>query len=310
MKLTGTILAAAAMLAVSIGMLNAAGPDKEAVDLSALGLVNASTEISLPTPHASSVEGESVAEMDAFFKYMGDIFQAPKALPLTERSGKSATAVPDGRAGNVVYSFKLDSILNSYIDAGLSFRTPHGASIKFSGYTAANCPNGGQSCADKERFFLILSAGPTENYFVKATDIINTFITSGLKKVIIGGDELTVKIYAALTDIPSSRIEITCGRVKVFASTLAQLGNAVAGKGLDVRLGRPYKLVYGNELLQGKGGARFSENLVVILSPVGADGLYFLNRADLMPPGVTYPEMEPGYGFRIVDGTLEIFKLL
>ena len=283
---------------------------------SAIGLNDPNSGIVLPAPQAAEANGESAAEMDEFFKYIGDIFNTPKAMPLSTDIGraemdisKAATDIATGRAGAVVYSFKLGSILNSYIDSGLSFQTPHGTKVKFSGYTASNCPDGGQSCADKERFFLILSAGPKETYFIKATEVINAVFVSGSKKVTIGGDELTVKIYAVLSDIPSSRIEITCGGGKVFTSTLKQLGDAVAAKGANIRLGKTYNLAYGNELTQGKGGARFSNNLVVILSPVGVPGFYFLNRADINASGVTYPEMEPGFGFRLTENVLEIFRL-
>ena len=304
------ILVLMAVPAFFCAMANAAGQDKEAADSSAFGLINADTVISLPTPHASNVEGESAAQMDEFFKYMGDIFKAPKAQPLIGRSGKSATAVPYGRSGNVVYSFKLDSILNSYLDAGLSFKTSDGAIVKVSGYTASNCPDGGQSCADKERFFLILTVGAGEYHFIKATDIINALFMSGSRKVKIGADELIVKIHAKVSDIPASRIEITRNGTIMFTTTLKKLGDAVAGKGEIVRLGRAYTMAYGNELIQGKDGARFNDKFMLVLSPVGVDGFYFLNRSDITAAGVTYPEMEPGYGFRIADEMLEIFKLL
>ncbi|HAH31412.1 MAG TPA: hypothetical protein DCL44_03755 [Elusimicrobia bacterium] len=309
MRYINKILALTAMFAFSCGISNAVGLEKEAVDSSNFGFVNANTGISLPTPEASSVKSGSSAEMEEFFKYMGDVFKVPKARSLIGDYGKSATAVPGGRVGAVVYSFKLDDILNSYIDCGLSFATSAGTVVKLSGYTASNCPDGGQSCADKERFFLILSAGDKGTYFIKATDVVNAVLMSGSRTVKFDADEFTVKIQAKLSNIPASKIEISRGGAIVFSTTLKKLGEAVSVKGSGIRLGRAYTLAYGNELIQGKGGAKFNNKLVIVLSPVGVDGFYFLNRADITAAGVTYPEMEAGYGFRIVGDTLEIFKI-
>ena len=309
MKAVNMILILAAIPVFFCGALSAGGLEKDAADSFTFSLAETDSGMILPAPQAVNAGAGSAAEMDGFFKYMADIFNAPKAMPLSGYAGKSAMDIPAGRAGAVVYSFKLSSILNNYIDSGLSFRTPRGVNVKFSGYTAANCPDGGQSCADKERFFLILSADNKENHFIKATEVVNAFLMSGSKTVTIGGDNLVVKIYAVLSDIPSSRIEITCGGAKVFSATLKQLGDAVAIKGADIRLGKPYKLAYGNELLQGKNGARFSEKLVIVMSPVGVPGFYFLNRADIKASGVTYPEMETSFGFKITGDLLEIFRL-
>ena len=297
-----------ALLAFSCAALYAAGAENAAGSSSSLPALKADNA---PVPAASpaaDANAAQAAKLEKFYKYLGGIISAPKARPLRGYGDKSATPIPPGRLGPVAYSFKLGPLLNAHANSGLTFRTPHGTEVKFSAYTAANCPNGGQSCEDKERFFLLLYSGK-ETYFIRANDIVNALFMSGLKKVAIGGDELTVKLHAVLTDIPSSRVEITCGPAKVFEVTLKRLGEAIANRGADLKLGKTYKLAYGNELLQSKGGARFSDKLVIILSPVGVPGFYFLNHADITAAGVAYPEIEPDFGFRIAANTLEILKL-
>ncbi len=309
MKFTKRILALAVFSAFSCGVLTAAGLESEAAGSSSLDPLKAgSAAVPAPSP-AADANAAQAAKMEKFYKYLGGIIRTPKYKPLRGDGDKSATAIAPGRLGPVAYSFKLNSLLNAHKDSGLSFRTPHGTDVKFSAYTAANCPDGGQSCADKERFFLLLYVGAKETYFIRANDIVNAMFMSGSRAVSIGGDELTVKLHAVLSDIPSSKVEITCGGAKVFVVTLKQLGDAIGAKGADLKLGKTYKMAYGNELLQGKSGARFSDKLVIILSPVGVPGFHFLNHADITAAGVAYPEIEPDFGFRIAGNTLEILKL-
>ncbi len=309
MKFTYRILALAVFSAFSCGVLTAAGLESEAAKSSSLDPLKAgSAAVPAPSP-AADANGAQAAKMDKFFKYLGSIIDAPKYKPLRGDGDKSATAIPPGRLGPVAYSFKLNALLNAHKDSGLSFRTPHGTEVKFSAYTAANCPDGGQSCADKERFFLLLYVSGKETHFIRANDIVNAMFMSGSRALNIGGDELTVKLHAVLSDIPSSKVEITCGGAKVFVVTLKKLGDAIGAKGADLKLGKTYKMAYGNELLQGKSGARFSDKLVIILSPVGVPGFHFLNHADITAAGVAYPEIEPDFGFRIAGNTLEILKL-
>lgn len=308
MKHTNRILALAAFSVFSCGVLTAAGEKGTTRAASLEPLKADGGQIPVPSP-AADANAAQAARMDKFFKYLGSIIDVPKYKPLRGYGDKSATALAQERLGPVVYSFKLNSLLNAHKDSGLSFRTPHGAKVKFSAYTAANCPGRGQSCADKERFFLLLYVGGEETHFIKANEIVNAMFMSGSRTLMIGGDELTVKLHAVLSDIPSSRVEITCGGAKVFVVTLKQLGDAIAAKGADLKLGRIYKMAYGNELLQSKGGARFSDKLVIILSPVGVPGFHFLNHADITAAGVAYPEIEPNFGFRLAGNTLEILKL-
>jgi hypothetical protein len=305
------MLAVTALLAFSCAVLSAAELERETADSSLFGLSGAKADISLPTPRASKITGESAdaAGDEALFKYIGEIFKAPRPMQLDMGYSKSIAPVASGRSGDVAYSFKLDKILNSYIDAGLAFNTADGTKVRLSGYTAANCPDGGSSCADKERFFLIFAVGHNEFHFARAVDIVNSLFSSGLKNFTIKGEEYTVRIHAELP-INASKIKISRGKDLVLSPTLKELGDAVGGKASSLKLGRKYTLAYGNELIQAKGGAKFNNKLVIVMSPVGVDGFYFLNRSDITPEGVTYPDMEPGYGFRIVDDTLQIFKLL
>jgi hypothetical protein len=137
-------------------------------------------------------------------------------------------------------------------------------------------------------------------------------LTNGDVTVDIDGDKFTVSLSLSLFNPPSSKVSVTRGNSKVVNTTLIKLSEKAALKGMDLKLGAAYKLAYGNELVQGKGGAVFTDARQVFLMPFPIDenmSNHILNTSDMPSPGAVYRDLEPGFGFRVTDGVLEIFQL-
>jgi len=144
-------------------------------------------------------------------------------------------------------------------------------------------------------------------------DIINWgILMSGSRTVTIDGEKYVVKVYANASTPENSKLEIKGPRGVALNSSLKAVGDGVAAKGVDVKLGKAYKLAYGNEIVQGKQGAKFTGKMLVLMIPfpvVDAAAYYIFNASDIKPAGVAFPEFEKGYGFRLESGLLEIYKI-
>ena len=238
------------------------------------------------------------------------MFSAPRAV-----SGTSSFIGSDkGTRAAALYAITLEEVKNQYLMPAIGFKTSKGTFVHISGTKAGNCPIGADSCADKEKFFLVLTPDNGQSQFARVMDIINVpFVYSGSKDLSIDGEKFTVRVSASLTAPETSVIEITKGASKIFSATLAQMSTALAAKGVDVQLSKAYKLAYGNELLQIKGGAKFTDKMLILMLPfpvVDAASYYILNPSEMTPPaGTSYPSMEAGYKFMISGGVLEISRL-
>ncbi|HBE89409.1 MAG TPA: hypothetical protein DDW67_09765 [Elusimicrobia bacterium] len=267
-------------------------------------------EVPLPVPSASMPEG-----MDG----MPDIFGYFEALKPVEAGArelagfdKAATALTRP-AGEVLYRVELATVKNAYLRTAKTFRTSRGTTVHVSGSKASTCPDGGNGCKDKEKFFLVLTTDKGESFFARAMDIVNWGIfMSGSKTFTIDGEKYTVKVKANASTPENSMLEVKGPRGVVLNASLKDLGDAVAAKGTDVRLSKNYKLAYGNEIVQGPQGARFTQKMLVLMIPFpvqDAANYFILEAADIKPAGVMFPELERGHGFRMNGGTLEIFRL-
>ncbi len=258
----------------------------------------------VPSPAAGSADQPEAGGLDLFRSFGRP--EMPEALELSRE--KSA-----GGEKAAVVSIKLEPIRNAYLKPAIIFTTGKGTKVYISGTKAANCPDGGSSCEEKEKFFLVLTTARDESYFVRGNDIINWGIFySGSKTVTIDGEKYVVKILADATSPEESVLEVKAPRGVALSVTLKKIGEAVAARGADVRLGRSYKLAYGNEIVQGPGGAKFTSKLLLLMLPfpvVDATTYFIFNTADIKPSGVTFPSFERGYSFRLQGGTLDISKI-
>ena len=259
----------------------------------------------VPAPSAEAAARSEAKDLD-LFRYFGRAeAPAPSELFLQKEAA--------GLDRAPLYSIKLEPIKNSYLKSGITFTTAAGTKVYLSGTKAANCPDGGNSCEEKEKFFLVLTTARNESYFVRGTEIINWGIFySGSKTVAIDGENYVVKIYADASSNENSKLEIKGPRGVVKNVTLKQVGDAVTDKGVDVKLSRNYKLAYGNEIVQGPQGARFTSKLLLLMMPFPVEGdspYYIFNLSDIKPSGAAFPAFERGYAFRLQGGLLEISKL-
>jgi antitoxin component HigA of HigAB toxin-antitoxin module len=212
-----------------------------------------------------------------------------------------------------VASIDLEPIKNVYLKSDVSFTTGAGTKVHLTSYVASNCPDGGTSCATKDKIFLVLTTDRNENYFVRAIEIVNWGIfMHGSKTVAIDGEKYVLKAYANVSAPDNSKIEIKGPRGVALISSLQQVADAQARKGTEVNLSKTYKLLYGSEILQGPQGVRFGPSMQVVLIqfPVtDKSDTKIFNVSELTPSGVSFPSFESGYSFRLENGILGIYKL-
>ena len=269
----------------------------------AIGDLGSTKGVAVPEASVEAAATEQMPDID-LFRYFG-YAEAPK----------SAELAPTGLKGlaDVVFSVELAPLKNVYLKPAVTFTTGAGTKVHVSGTKAANCPNGGNSCADKEKFFLVLTTSKDQSFFVRAMDVVNWGIfMSGSKTVTIDGEKYVIKAYANASTPENSKVEIKGPRGVALNSTLKAIGDAVAAKGADVKLGKAYKLAYGNEIVQGPQGARFTDKMLVLMIPfpvADASSYYIFPAADIKPAGVTFPTFEKGYGFKLQNGKLDIYRL-
>lgn len=263
--------------------------------------------VEVPVAEAAAVPaaGEQPADLD-LFRYFG-YGQTLKAEEIVSFN-KGFKGVSD-----VIVSVDLNSIKNAYLKPNITFTTGAGTKVHVSGTKAANCPDGGNSCADKEKFFLVLTTDKGQSFFVRAMEILNWGIfMSGSKTVTIDGEKYVVKVQANASTPENSKLEIKGPRGVALNSSLKAVGDAVAAKGVDVQLSKAYKLAYGNEIVQGPQGAKFTDKMLVLMIPfpvVDASTYYIFPAGDIKPAGASFPSFEKGYGFKLQGGRLDIYRI-
>lgn len=289
-------------LTAALAACSLAAPAMAGGALSDLGGTQSVTAPDVPAPAASK---KSAPDID-LFRYFGYAKKPAAAALPPSRFNKGAGRGP-------VASIDLEPIRNVYLKPDVSFVTGAGTKVFVSGTKASNCPDGGNSCKDKDKFFLVLTTDKNDSFFVHAVDIINWGIfMSGSKTVTIDNEKYVVKVLANASTPELSKLEIKGPRGVALGVTLKQVGDAVAAKGVDVALSKPYKLAYGNEIVQGPQGAKFTAKMLVLMIPfpvVDASSYFILNAADIKPAGITFPEFESGYGFSLNNGKLGIYKI-
>lgn len=263
-------------------------------------------EIDAPAvPAAEQAEGQAAPELD-LFSYFGYGVTPAASEVLLERGSEKGLA-------DTVFSIDLATVRNAYLKPNVAFTTGAGTKVHVSGSKASNCPNGGNSCDDKDKFFLVLTTSRNESFFVRGTEIINWGIfMSGSKTVTIDGEKFVVKIKANASTPENSMLEIKGPRGTALSVSLKAIGDGVAAKGVDVKLAKNYKLAYGNEIVQGPQGARFTDKMLVLLIPfpvVDATSYFIFKTEDIKPAGVTFPSFERGFGFKLQGTKLDIYRL-
>lgn len=209
-----------------------------------------------------------------------------------------------------LYRIELEAIKNAYLKSGVTFTTGRGTKVHV-GATAAAGPHGHQHSFDKERVFLTLTTDRGEHFFLRGMEIINWgFVYRGTGTVVIDGEKYEIKAHAHLPAPKSSRLVVKGPSGVVLEATLQQLIEALAAKGVAVKLSKSYKLIYGNELARGKHGAAFTPDMMLALLPFpeGEHARAFTCRAsDIGPAAAAFHSFEKGFRFRLHNGVLEIY---
>ena len=265
----------------------------------------------LPAPQASDAGGDKV-QADRFFKYLGDMYKTPEPSPIQTGNFKSLS--PVSGIGQILYTLKIEKMLNAFLYSDLIFKTSGGATVHLSGNKSSNCPGGSAKCDDNEKVFIILTTDGGESSFIRVMDVVNYGIfMSGSKTVTIDGQQFTVKVHADASSPEKSMIEVKSGDKKVIESTLLNMSSMAARKGVEVRLGRAYRLLYSSELAAvGKKDAKFTAKKQVVLMPYPVDAnanYYLLYTSEITPDGVVYPELDRNFGFKLENGALDIFRV-
>lgn len=274
--------------------------------LSEAGFSLEGVEVPAVAAQADTSEAEAAASLDLFSYFGYGQAMSPEQGMEVRSSGLKGL-------NDIVASVELAPIKNAYLKPNISFTTGAGTKVFISGTKAANCPNGGNSCDDKDKFFLVLTTDKGQTFFVRAMEIVNAGIfASGSKTVTIDNERYVVKVLAKISAPENSKLEIKGPRGVALNATLKQLGDAVAAKGVDVKLGKNYKLAYGNEIVQGPQGARFTDKMLVLMIPfpvVDASTYYIFDTSDIKPAGTSFPAFERAFGFRLQGGKLDIYRI-
>lgn len=267
----------------------------------------AAIEIAMPAPQATEevsaekIKADEINIFEYFDRKLGTE-KTPKAMGLFPSKNKGAEMI--------LYSFNLSKILNKIFKTSVSFKTTKGTVVYVSGTKASNCPDGGNNCKDREKYFVVLTTDKGAQYLIRGEEIANIFlIMSGSKKINIDGEIYVIKLKVKLSSPENSVLEIKRGSRKVLNATLETLGNAIAEKSETVKLSREYKLACAYELIQGKKGSRFTDKLIIGLVSIPPDAYFVLKASEISGNGVVYPEIDNNIGFRINGDILEIYRI-
>ena len=230
-------------------------------------------EIEMPAPQATEEISANDEKKDI------NIFEYFDRKLGTEKKPKALGLFPNKSANKeaILYSFNLSKILNKIFKTSVSFKTTKGTVVYVSGTKAMNCPDGGNNCKDREKYFVVLTTDKGAQYLIRGEEVANVFL-------------------------------LRSGSKKVVNATLETLGNAIAKKSETVKLSKEFKLACGYELIQSKNGAKFTKNLIVGLVTNPPDAYFVLKASEITKAGVVY-EIDNNIGFRINGGILEIYRI-
>lgn len=214
--------------------------------------------------------------------------------------------------GEVTDRINLAEIANRKLITELTFKTAAGDTVYVSGAKAINCEGGGEDCSEQDRAFLLFHTGK-ETIFLRGKDIANfsIFMKKEQNKFFKGDkDPYKMKLSVKPLAIRQSVMTVEYKRKAVLSFTLDELAVALNKRAVKLKAGAHHNLFYNDEVVQDAGGnAHFGSGRQVTFSPLSSDPVQFVSDTLITAEGVTLPIVEKNYGFRIVGGFLEIYKL-
>ena len=262
-----------------------------------------SADMAVPSSGAAELAASSPEEA-LWTEYVSNNFGGVKAGAYPYFAAKSLSS------GMVMESVNLGAILDANLSTSLTFKTPSGNTVHISGAQATNCAKGG-SCSDRDKYFLLFHTDQGETIFVNGQDAANYPFHKGEKTISFKGDgeQYKVKLNIKLSNPGESKLSVESQGRTVIEVSLDQLTAALAQKGRRLSSGSQHNLFYNTEVLQdSNGNGYFGKGRVVTFSPRGTAPNQTLNASVITAAGVTLSSVDPGLGFRIANGVLEIYQ--
>lgn len=210
-----------------------------------------------------------------------------------------------------LYTLNMNQIHDKYLYTDIKFETSKKTIVYLSLTKASNCPGGLTDCKESDKFLLAFTF-LSQTVFIKVKDVINVgFIMSGSKKITIDGEEYTVKIYANISDVYSSRIEVKSTSKTVINKKLSEIMDVFKEFGYNVNLnGKKYIIVYGRKLECISSCSFTSSNMVFIFEyPVTKDSSYYsIDEKIYSGRSIYFPTLGKNILFNLSDGILKIYK--
>jgi hypothetical protein len=163
----------------------------------------------LPVPTAVAVD--KAAEAAPFFDYLDSMFISPRAAP------KAFSGFNKSLQEAAQYNIGLEGIKNRYLMGAIGFKTSIGTFVHISATKSGNCPGGGNSCKDWEKFFLVFTPdnapidalGMKMPRLARAMDIINVpLLYNRSKDLVIDGEKFTVSVKVKISSPKESSIVV------------------------------------------------------------------------------------------------------
>lgn len=289
--------------------LNAAAADK---GINGFGISSAG--ITTPAPaNPSSVEAAPTKEELALWNgyldaYFSETFGGVKAKALDIEANKAFLP-----PGEVVDRINLAEVVNRKLKTKLKFKIASGDMVYVSGAKSINCEGGGEDCSEQDRAFLLFHTDSGETIFLRGKDIANfsVFMKKEQDKLFKGdATPYTIKLAVKPLAIRESVLKVERKGKTVLSFSLNQLAEALNEKAVKLNAGAHHNFFFNDEVVQDtKGNAHFGPGRQLTFSPLSDDPVQFVSEKAVTAAGVTLPVVEKQYGFRIVNGFLEIYKL-
>ena len=279
-----------------------------AVEQLGLGDVN----IQVPLPEAAQpavTDADTQKDLALWNDYLSKAFGAVKTQVFSIFRDKSLSYT----AGQVVDRINLEEILNIKLKTKLTFTTSSGDTVHVSAAKAMNCADGSEKCSDNDRSFILFYTDKGGTIFVKGTDIANfsVFMKNEQVRYFKGDPEpYTIKLTVRALAPRQSVLTVENRGEVVLSFTMDQLAKAHNAKAVKLNAGAHHNLFYNDEVLQDENGnGRFGPGRELSFSPLSSDPVQFVAAKLITSSGVTLPQVEKDYGYRIVNGFLEIYHL-
>ncbi len=261
-------------------------------------------DINLPSPKIN-IEKTTSKQLSDFLRELDMLF-GRQEVPHEYYTYKSASILEP------IYIFDLNAIKDKYLyNTPITFKTSKDTTVYVSLSKAANCPNGSSSCNEGDKFLLTFTANSTTQ-FIKIRDIVNfSIFMSGSKKIYIDGDEYVAKVYANVSDVNLSRIEVKGPKGVVVDKKLRDLIGIVKNFGYEMKLSQKnYVVVYGRKV-ECISSCRFSSsNMAFIFEfPPNRDSSYYsIDESVYNGKNIYFESIGRNIFFNLSKGVLKIFK--